>query len=144
MALECKMIYLSVMIRTKYLVITLMFGVTIVLAGGVFFVHGMDTSTSAFAGETFFTVPQDRYDVSPITEKNYDSERKHFIEKVRNALVDEPRDSVAETVKVSEDIHVPTSDVGEGNVFVQEEIATTSIETIPPVNEMGTATLSSF
>ena len=139
------MVYLSVMIRTKYLVIVLMFGATIVLAGGVFFVHGMRTSTSAFAGETFFTVPQDRYDVSPITEKNYDSERKHFIEKVRNALVDEPRDFVMETVKVTEVIHVPTSDVEEDNVFVQEEIATTSTERISPViDEMGTTTIFSF
>lgn len=133
------------MIRTKYLVIVLMFGATIVLAGGVFFVQGMHTSTPAFAGEIFFTVPQDRYDVSPITEKNYKSEREYFIEKVRNALVDEPRDFVVETVKITEVIPVPTSGVEEDNVFAQEEIATTSTETISPViDEMGTTTILSF
>lgn len=127
------------------MVTVLMFGFATVLAGGVFFVSGMQTSAPAFAGENFFIVPQDRYDVSPITEKKYDSERKHFIEKVRNALVDEPRNVVAETVKNTEVIQVSTSDVGEDSMLMQEEIATTSTETISPViDEIGTTTIFSF
>lgn len=136
------------MIRTKYLFIVMVVCAVVGLATNVFFfVQGSDTFASALVGEAFFGVPQDMYEISPNIQASPESERTRFIEKIRNALVHEPRDVVVERVDVpevielSQAIEMPVNDLVEDEVSVLEVMATTSVGTTSPViDEVGTTT----
>lgn len=73
------------MIRTKYLLITILICIGVILSGGVYMLQE-NAQTSRQRTQVSFATPQDTYHVVPNTNDGFQKDKNSFIEKVQNAL----------------------------------------------------------
>jgi hypothetical protein len=100
------------MIRTKYLLVTILVCLFTIIATGVFSVAPHMSDRGASSATVIFATPQDSYQIEKYADTIKDTTRKEFIEKVRDSIAQDPvttiqRSPSVETVDEEETVSAP-------------------------------------
>lgn len=100
------------MIRTKYLLVTILVCLFTIIGAGVFSVAPHMSDRGASSATVIFATPQDSYQIEKYADTIKDTTRKEFIEKVRDSIAQDPvttiqRSPSVETVDEEETVSAP-------------------------------------
>lgn len=101
------------MIRTKYLLVTILVCLLTIIGVGVFSVAPHTSGMGISKATVIFATPQDSYQIEKYADTVKDTTRKDFIEKVRDSIAHDPVTTIqrapsSETVDEEEIVSTPT------------------------------------
>jgi hypothetical protein len=136
------------MIRTKYLLVTVLVCLFTIIGAGFFSVMPPTLSDNTIETTTIFAIPQDSYEIVKWSDTAKDSTRRAFIDRVRDSIEQDPVTTVQSApvpieAVAEETLTAPTA-VVESVEVVPESVESTVVTStpVPEVLPMVTTTPS--
>lgn len=128
------------MIRTKYLLVTILVCLLTIIGVGVFSVAPHTSGMGNSKATVIFATPQDSYQIEKYVDTVKNTTRKDFIEKVRDSIAHDPvttiqRSPSVETADEEETVSEPTPVPEPEPIYIAPQLVIPVVVTPEPVIE---------